>query len=78
MIQYSLAEETYELNGNSRISYGIIAYEISDRSAEQVAQVHDLGTDREKIEDLVYCCNQTNLSIAHLYDVVEDFLCFWE
>lgn len=37
-------------------------------------EVKDITVDREKLENLIRLCNQEQLSLLHLRDVVEDFL----
>ncbi len=73
---YGTVFEIYELNGKSRISYGIAVYADakSDGTATIVASARDLTSDKSKINSLVDKCNRLELSPIHFYDVVEDFL----
>ena len=75
-ITYGIVEENYALRGVSRVSYGIAAYADveQDGTATILAAVSDITSDRKKLEELVYRCNQAQLSVLHLSDVVEDFL----
>lgn len=75
-ITYGIVEEKYALCGVSRISYGIAAYADAeqDGTATILAAVSDITSDRKKLEELVGRCNQAQLSVLHLSDVVEDFL----
>ena len=75
-VTYSLIEEKYNFDGDSRISYGIAAYSNAeiDSSATIVASVHDITSDKERLSKFIKDCNDLHLSIVHLYDVVEDFL----
>ena len=75
-ITYGIIEETYSLNRSARTSYGIAVYAdaTQDGTATNVAAVHDITSDRERLEGLVAACNREGLSLVHLYDVVEDFL----
>ena len=75
-ITYAVAEEKYALGNESRISYGIVAYSNveQDGTATIVASVRDITDDKHRLSRLVDDCNKFELSIVHLYDVVEDFL----
>ncbi len=75
-ITYGTTEEIYSLNGASRTSYGIAAYSNAevDGTATIIASLMDITSDREKVDKLVALCNQMELSVIHLYDVVEDIL----
>ena len=52
------------------VSYGI---EVS-REGKTVCRVSDVSTDRDEIEELVRLCEAEELSVLHIYDVIEDFL----
>jgi hypothetical protein len=75
-ITYGITEEIYTLGEASRRSFGIAAYAdaAEDNTATIVASVHDITSDRTKLEQLVTTCNRSHLSLVHLMDVVEDFL----
>lgn len=75
-ITYGVVQELYSLNGNERISYGIVAYSDVENNgtATIVASVNDITDERTKLESLVYNCNHLSLPLENLYDVVEDFL----
>ncbi len=75
-VKYGTVEEVYTVNGVSRTSYGIAAYADPDidGTATVVASVRDITSDRAKIDNLVDLCNENELSILHLYDVVENIL----
>ena len=75
-ITYGITEEIYTLGEISRRSFGIAAYADSheDNTATIVASVHDITSNRTKLEQLVAACNQGHLSLVHLKDIVEDFL----
>lgn len=51
-------------------TYGIAAY----RKGRKLCQIADITADRGRLERLVEICNREELSLCHLYDVVEDFL----
>ena len=75
-ITYGITEEIYTLGASTRRAFGIAAYADADEdgTATVVAALHDVTSDREKLESLVAICNREGLSLVHLYDVVEDFL----
>lgn len=75
-ITYGITEEIYTLGTNSRRAFGIAAYADADEDGTTtvVAAVHDITSDRKRLERLVEVCNRERLSLVHLYDVVEDFL----
>lgn len=75
-ITYGVTEEVYELGNDRRTAYGIVAYANADEdgTATIVSGVYDITDDREELEKLVALCNDLELSVIHLKDVVEDFL----
>jgi hypothetical protein len=76
-ITYALVEEKYEgENNDNRISYGIVACSNieTDGTSTIVASVRDITNDKKRICALIKRCNNLNLSVIHLNDVVEDFL----
>ena len=75
-ITYAVSEERYTAEGETRISYGIVAYAnaMQDGSKTIVASVHDVTSDKARLLMLVNDCNRLRLSTVHLNDVVEDFL----
>ena len=75
-ITYGLVEERYAWNGERRISYGIAIFADADTdgTVTVISSVHDITSDKSKLEDLIQRCNDLALSPIHLEDVVEDFL----
>ncbi|MBE6630737.1 MAG: hypothetical protein E7624_07820 [Ruminococcaceae bacterium] len=75
-VTYGIVEEKYALHGQNRVAYGIAAYAEAEQNgtATVLASVNDITSDKQKLEKLVFCCNQLGLSELHLKDVVEDFL----
>ncbi len=75
-VTYGLSEEVYSLKGESRISYGIVAYADADEGGTAVilTAIRDITDDRQRLSELVRKCNHGKLSLIHLADVVEDFL----
>ena len=75
-ITSGLVEEHYAWNGGRRISYGIAIFADADTdgTVTVISAVHDITSDRSRLENLVQRCNDLDLSPIHLEDVVEDFL----
>ena len=74
-VTYEVTEELYNFDGQSRVSYGIIAYSYAeDNSVSTITSIHDITPNKKAIEKLVDDCNRLDLSVIHLCDVVEDFL----
>lgn len=75
-VVYAITEEKYTLGNESRIAYGIAAYEDAKRNhtAIIVASIHDITSDKEGLSKHVDDCNCLELSIVHLFDSVEDSL----
>jgi hypothetical protein len=75
-VTYGVTEEVYSLGSSSRTSYGIAAYvNVADvGTATVVTVIHDITSDRDALEALVFACNHLELSTIHLIDVVEDFI----
>ncbi len=77
-VTYGVVEEIYSLGAASRIAYGIVAYATAETDGTAAVwplqAVHDITSDREKLQALVETCNRLQLSTVHLLDVVEDFL----
>ena len=76
-IFYKLIKGNYTLEGNSYISYGIAAYKYDERKKKRVKllYIEDITLNKKKLMRLVKDCNDLELSLIHIYDVVEDFLC---
>ena len=77
-ITYGITEEKYSLGDSTRVSYGIAAYANADidGTVTVVAAVHDVTGDKQKLSEFVDVCNELELSVCHLSEVVEDFLTF--
>lgn len=75
-LTYGVTEEIHRVGGNTRISYGIAAYEdvTENGSAVIVASVSDVSARRRPLERLVEWCNLLEISPTHLSDVIADFL----
>ncbi len=76
MAEYKVTEGQFECDGKRYLSYGIDAYVYSlDLDNKRlVMSIPDITSDKDGITALVDCCNSSELSLEHLYEVVEDFL----
>ena len=72
MVEYKIQTQTINLNDNkSYISYGIIAI-----SSEKIAiTIDDVSTDKTAVEKLINKFNTQKLSLCHLEQAIEDYLC---
>ena len=62
---YSLTSKFIEIEGKTAVTFGISCGTIL---------IEDVSTDRVEMMDLIDKCNRLELSPAHLFEVVEDFL----
>ena len=72
-IKYTVVEGFASAETNFAVTYGITAYDMS--SDRVIAHIGDITCDKARLERLVELCNRWELSLTHLTDVVEDFLC---
>ena len=75
-VTYGISEESYVLNNDCRVSYGIVIYANADQdgTAMIIDSIRDISSDKEKIALLVDECNRHKLSPIHLRDVIDDFI----
>ena len=75
-ITYGIIKQEFCMGADTRISYGIVAYDNVDESgtAIVIASVSDITQDRQTLLKLVMQCNKLKLSPIHLNDVIADFL----
>ncbi len=75
-IVYGMREETYCLEGHSRVAYGIAVYAYTEEegSATVLFSVGDITSNKEKLSHFIDDCNRLGLSALHLCDAIEDFL----
>ncbi len=57
-------------NGKNHLTYGIDVFH-NNRTA---LSIPDISTEKTRMEELVKLINEHNLSIIHIYDIIEDFL----
>jgi hypothetical protein len=73
MISYKLRKDNlFHRNIGSYSSYGIDAFD--DSSSNPIHSILDISTEKDSLENLICLCNESQLDIVHLDDVVEDFL----
>ncbi len=75
-VRYGMIEEVYSLGADSRTAYGIAAYADVEvgKTAIVVQSIHNMTSDKEKLQELINTCNRLKLSTVHLCDIAEDFL----
>lgn len=75
-IIYGVIEETYDIGGKKRVSYGAVVCENggADGTAAVIERINDVSSNKESIEALVEKCNRLELSAIHFKDVVSDFI----
>ncbi len=75
-VTYGIIEEVYFLGSDFRTAYGIVAYADVETCGTTIVlhSIHDITSDREKLQKLVKTCNRLELSLVQLCDIAEDFL----
>ena len=74
-ITYAVVEEKYAHLNGYRVSYGIVMYSSAQNGKVSLMNsIHDITSNKKKLEKLVADCNRLQLSSVHIVDVVEDFL----
>ena len=75
-ITYGMIKEEHFCKGATRISYGVGAYSNydPDETATLIESISDVSADRKSMAEFVEKCNNAELSVYHLRDVVEDFI----
>ena len=68
---YSVFEE--KLESEEGIQYKAYGIRVRGYEGKDIV-ISDVTDDREALESLVRLCNDGDLDIIHIYDVVEDFL----
>ena len=72
--KYIVVQNTYKNGNATRISFGIAAIEEYDGVTTILESISDLSSNLKSIERLVDICNNLQLDLIHLRDVVNDFL----
>ena len=75
-VVYGIREEIYELQGDRRVSYGIVVYDNTDgeNTYTVLESIGDITSDKNKLIRLVEECNISELSPIHLKEIIEDFM----
>ena len=71
---YTVVQETYMDETAPRTAYGIAAVQTDDNCLVVMHSIADVCVEPAPLHQLVQCCNQLNLDLIHLQDVVDDFL----
>jgi len=75
MYKYCIIKGLYNNEENHKyISYGIVLFEIKNGKFVANRLLHDIFLDRQKAKDFIKLCNDNELSLIHLNDVLEDNL----
>ena len=72
--KYVLTKTTYYHGTHTRTSYGISAISTED-NLTVLCSIDDITDEQDELTKLVELCNAERLSIEHLQNVVDDFLC---
>ena len=78
MYQYRfIKEEQYNQEHGVYTAYGICWYELAQHVMRETIYLPDVFLSKTVAERFVALCNELELSLVHLYDAVQDALC-WE
>ncbi len=74
-VMYTVTATQIKCGHEMCLSYGIDAFAVNDgvQADAPSISIKDISTDKEKIIELADKCNNNNLSLEHLYEVVDDF-----
>lgn len=76
MVTYTVTKENkWCVNNGHYTSFGINAYDF-DKAQNPIQSISDIFLDCKSADRFVSTCNELELDIIHLNDVVEDFLSF--
>ncbi len=73
MIRYKLRQDIIDYPDEGTFkAYGI---DITDTDTNTVVKsIPDICFDRPKLEKLIKDCNELDVELIHIYDIIEDFL----
>jgi len=71
---YIMLQQKYGEGALRKTEYGIAAVTESDDCMIVLRLFTALTTDKSRIQKLVNLCNQLNLDLIHIEEVIEDFL----
>lgn len=69
MFKYGVLEGQIETGDTV---YGICVYEIKENKKEKIISIPDIFFSRDKVENTVNLCNELELDVIHIFDVIED------
>ena len=72
-----IKEEQYNQEHGVYTAYGICGYELAQNVMRETIYLPDVFLSKTVAERFVALCNELELSLVHLYDAVQDALC-WE
>ena len=64
----------YEVISDSLDGYVFYGIAVYSAVGDMIAEVRDISTNGAAVSNLVDKCNKLELSLLHLYDVIDDFL----
>ena len=70
---YIVVRENYMSEITPRIAYGIAAVKEYDGCIAVMQSIHDVCSEFIPIQQLVQTCNELQLELIHLCDVMDDF-----
>lgn len=73
MNTYRIIENICIYERKNIISYGIAVFSNKD-TQNPILVIEDITTDRKALDEFVKKCNDLELSILHIHDVIEDFI----
>lgn len=72
MVLYKVFEETVtDFENKTHIVFGIAAF---NQKGEKIADIHDIFTDKYKAESFVQKLNRLEVSVIHIYEIIDDVL----
>lgn len=72
-VQYQKTKDSlFHADTGAYVAYGIIAIDIANHS--ELSYVSDVSLEESAVDELVNLCNEENLELLHLADVINDFL----
>lgn len=72
--KYIVVKSTYKNGAAKRTAFGIAAVEEYDGITTVLESISDISSDAKAVKRLVRLCNEHQLSLIHLREVVSDFL----
>ena len=73
-VRCELIKHHMKLDDKDIDEYGIRFYDTSDRDAT-VRIVNDICPNRTSIDEFIILVNNCDISVIHIGDIIEDYLC---